>query len=186
LSDLDGNKSDPSALTTAQTLREITSLKELVFIKLGEMEKAVKLLQDAANRSPTINEVYLQHEEKFKSVEKQFEERDVRAKQDKEASTKAVDAAFQAQKESAGKSEEQFTKQIEKQGELIFSEVKGLAAQMAEITNRLNRGEGKGEGADKNKTDNRLSIGLVLAIIGGFVGIIGMAFVIANFAAKGN
>jgi hypothetical protein len=163
---------DPSALTTQMVWREVGALKELVFKSLEEKDKAIALLQDIANRSPTINEVYIRQEEKFQGIQTQFAERDTRAENDKQAQTKAVDAAFQAQKEAAAKSEERTTKEIEKQSELLQTEVKGLLAQINELKDRFNRGEGRGEGADKNKTDYRLMLGVLIGLAGLIFGII--------------
>lgn len=232
-------KSDPSPLTTQQIFREIASLKELVETRFVAHETAVKLLQEVVNKNPTVNEVYVEHNERLKAlgvardltrevletrfdgmdkaikllqdtadkfparidekivalekvhgerfdgVDKQFNERDIRSENDKFAATKAVDAALQAQKESAAnsaesfkesnnKTEERFTKQQDQQSELLRTEVKGLQQQVNELKDRFNRGEGKGEGTDKNKSDTRLTLGVLITIAALVVGIAGV------------
>ena len=93
---------DPTVLTTQQLAVAILNLKELFESRMSAMDKAVELLQQTANRSPTVNEVYMQHEERFKSIAVQFAERDIRTEQTSRDSKVAVDAALQAAKEAVG------------------------------------------------------------------------------------
>lgn len=171
----DRPQADPSLITTQVIWREIAALKELFEARLDGMDKAVVILQDIANRSPSVNEVYLQHEEKFNGIQTQFRERDVRVEQTARDTKTAVDAALAAQEKAVGKqnetfaaatskSESAFTKQIDQQAELLRTEVKGLVTQIDELKNRLNRGEGRGEGVEKKTTDTRLSTGVWIAI----------------------
>lgn len=186
---LDRQTSDPTSLTTAQILREVSLVKDLVEARLDGMDKAVIILQDTASRSPTVQEISLQNAERFSSIDKQFGERDVRTQQSAEAATTAVNAALQAQKESAGKqaeafqeatskSEQQFTKQIDQQGELLRTEVRGLVTQINELKDRFNRGEGKGEGVDKHANDSRLWIGVLIAIASLMIGVCGIVIAV--------
>jgi hypothetical protein len=65
---------DPTTLTTQQLNTAIGLIKELFAVKFEAMDKAVLLLQDTFNRSPSINEVFLKHEERFSSTAKEFED----------------------------------------------------------------------------------------------------------------
>ena len=181
-------QSDPTALTSSQIFREVAALKELfdvqmestdkaVSLRFNAMDKAVDLLQEAANRSPTISEVSVKHEEKFISIDKQFAERDVRTQQAADSSTTAVNAALQANKElnskqtdafgeATKKSEDQFTKQIDLNAELFRAEVRGLVAQIDELKDRFNRGEGVGAGIDKSQNSSRENSSYLIAVIG--------------------
>lgn len=204
---------DPSLMTTKQLQREVFSLRELLETRLlgGEhsnelirniietrldgMDKAIKLLQDTADKFPAridekITALREVHEERFKSVDKQFSERDVRTDKAAEASTTAVNAALQAQKESAGKqaeafqeatskSEQQFTKQIDQQGELLKTEVRALVTQINELKDRFNRGEGKGEGSSTTMTTQRAANSYMIAVIGLIIAFCGLAAGIA-------
>jgi hypothetical protein len=139
---------DPTLLTTQQLEREIAHLKELFASRLAEMDKAVQLLQMSANRSPTINEVFLQHEERFKSIVTQFAERDTRAAESIAQSKTAVDAALQAAKEAFGqsqqasdrsiaKSEASITKQIDQIGEIMAQGTKASDEKIDDLKERL-------------------------------------------------
>ena len=78
---------DPTKLTTAQLLREISALKEIVFTRLDGMDKAVGLFKDDITRVPTDTDKQIQQlktlilailEEREKSLSLQLEERDRR------------------------------------------------------------------------------------------------------------
>lgn len=64
---------DPTHLTTAQMLREVSNLKELIESRLTAMDDAVRLLQAIANRSPTVGEVVARLDSKFACIAEQME-----------------------------------------------------------------------------------------------------------------
>ena len=238
---------DPSSLTTAQLLREVGSLKELVMAqiesiktsiivahddmvrvptevqkqvgnlkeliedrldrankenalvrtiietRLDGMDKAIELLQSGADKFPRLVDEKITalerlHEEKFASIQKQFEERDTRTEQSSKDSKVAVDAALQAQKESAvaqnqsnaasiTKSEAGFIKQIDQLTVLIQTMTKAFDDKINDLKDRFNRGEGRGEGVKETKTvqleSNKFLIGvlgLLLAVLAFIVG----------------
>jgi len=144
-----GNKSplsDPTFLTTQQLLREMESLKDLVFTRLDAMDKAMELFNANITRVPTdtdkqISHLKELHAEKFGGVEKQFRERDIRAEREARDNKVAVDAAFAAQKEAAAKQDEANAKAIDKSEkstsetiktnqELSISKIESLTSQV--------------------------------------------------------
>lgn len=173
-------QSDPSALTTSLVWREIQHVKELFEARISAVEKAIEVAHQDLVRVPTEVEKAVQtlkelHDEKFDSVKQQFAERDVRVEQSARDTKTAVDAALAAQEKAVGKqneaftvatqkSDDQFTKQIDQQGELLRTEVRGMQVQLNELKDRMNRGEGRGEGVEKRTTDTRGSMGLLIAL----------------------
>lgn len=148
---------DPSSLTTQNLQHEIKLLKELIDSRLNAMDKAVVILQDITNRSPTINEVFLQHEERFRAIAQQFIERDTRSEQTAKDSKVAVDAALSAQKEAAAaqnqsnaaaivKSEVAFTKQMDQQGTLINTVSRTLDEKVDDLKQRMAASDGRKSG----------------------------------------
>lgn len=115
---------DPSTLTTQQLLRELANLRDLFDARLEAMAKAVELLQDFANRTPTTMDVQASVdrlrevvEQRFKGVENTFIQ-----------NATALTAALQAQEKQAiattentstanNKTEAFFTKQLDMIGE---------------------------------------------------------------------
>lgn len=115
---------DPSTLTTQQLLRELANLRDLFDARLDAMAKAVELLQDFANRTPTTMDVQAAverlrevTEQRFKGVESTFTH-----------NATALTAALQAQEKQAiattentatanNKMEAFFTKQLDNIGE---------------------------------------------------------------------
>lgn len=114
---------DPTHLTTRQLLREISTLKEIVFTKLGSsstehalvqsiigaridaMDKATVLLQSMTDKLPDkidekISALRDVHDEKFNSIQNQFREMDVRTERSSKDNNVAVGAAFSAAKEA--------------------------------------------------------------------------------------
>jgi hypothetical protein len=77
---------DPTILTTQQLLREVSMTRDVIETRLSGMDKAIELLQVATDKLPDkIHQATARlqelHEEKFRSIQVQFEERDTRANQ---------------------------------------------------------------------------------------------------------
>lgn len=155
---------DPTALTTAALEREVAAIRELFMALLSGMDskittrleandKAIALIQHAADRIPTevqLAVMHLQslHEERFRSIDIQLHDRDVRADENRRdsriavdtalaASKEAVGAALQAAKEAVGKTEMAFTKSIDQLGIQTQTETRALDSKMGEMKDRL-------------------------------------------------
>jgi hypothetical protein len=153
---------DPTILTTLQLHREILGLREVIETRLAGMDKAIELIQSAADKVPSKMDVAIQQlrelqDEKFTSIAIQFRERDTRTEQTSRDSKVAVDAALQAAKEAVGeqnksnalaisKSEATFTKQIDQLGILINTMTTGLNDKIDDIKTRLSLIEGQRKG----------------------------------------
>jgi len=158
---------DPTALTTAALLREIASLKELVFTRLDGVEAKQDSFNEAITKTPTDVDKQVQHlkelhEEKFVSIATQFKERDIRTEQTARDSKVAVDAALQAAKEAVAeqnkssalaisKSEAATVKQIDQIQTQISTSTKGLDDKISDIKDRLTRIEGDAVGSAEQK-----------------------------------
>jgi len=163
---------DPSLLTTEQLRRELGAMRDILDVKIGAVENATaasfKELDSSLERlhgaikdwpgmtSEKIGHLRALHEERFNSVQKQFDERDVRAKAAEDAAKVAVNAALQAQKEAAGaqndsnaaaitKSEAATIKQIDGILALLASNTKAIDDKISVINGRLDRGEASGK-----------------------------------------
>src|ERR1035437_2788492 len=148
---------DPTVLTTQQLLREIATAREVIETRLNGMDKAIELLQASSNRFPSfveqaVGRLQELHEEKFRSIEVQFKERDTRTDQTSRDSKVAVDAALSAQVKSVdaqnisnslaiSKSEAGFTKQIDQIGALIQATGQRTDDKIDEIKTRLSSNE---------------------------------------------
>jgi hypothetical protein len=153
---------DPTALTTAQLLREIANTREIIETRITGMDRAIELLQKMNDGYPALMDAKVGklqevHEEKFNSIAIQFAERDKRTEQLSLADKTAIAAALQAQKEAAGaqnesntaanvKTETNFAKLIE-QGQTLLLEVRrNTEAQINDLKSRLDKGEGHSRG----------------------------------------
>lgn len=182
---------DPTALTTQQLLRELATLREIIETRLDGGDKAVKLLQDSADKIPffvaeAIGHLKELHEEKFESIQTQFQERDVRGVQAATGSKTAVDTAFSAQKEATAaalqaakeagseqnrsntlaisKSEAATIKQIEGIGTLIAATSRAVDDKIEAIKERLDRGEGTTSGVKETKEGHKSWIAVAVSI----------------------
>lgn len=175
---------DPTVLTTQQLTVAILNLKELFESRMSAMDKAVELLQQTANRSPTVNEVYMQHEERFKSIAVQFAERNIRTEQISRDSKVAVDAALQAAKEAVGeqnkssalaiaKSEAATTKQIDQIAVIIQTTNSGMNDKIDDIKDRITSIESK-------KTGSSEMLAFVFGGIGVIVGVVGVVLALRH------
>lgn len=134
------------------------------------------MLQSIANRSPTVNEVYLQHEQKFRGIEVQFQERDVRADRAAIDTKRAVDAALAAQENAVAKQNESFalatskaelatTKQIDQSQLQIATVVRTVDDKVNDLKERLTRIEGMGAGRKDFYGWIIGGIGLLIAVL---------------------
>jgi hypothetical protein len=195
----DGHVPGPPYLTTEELRRDVSALREILQARLDGMDRATVVLSETVNRTPTAIQTAIsnlrelteeklgslsgQYEEKFRSIEKQFTERDVRTDQAATASASALAAALQAAKEAvfeqaqaaakaADKTELSFTKQID----LLLAQIKALGDtfgdRLAELKERIDRGEGSTSGEQHRRTEQRLDIGQVVAVIAVIVAVL--------------
>lgn len=161
---------DPTVLTTAALTREIAALKEIVFTRLDGMDRAIIVFNENITRVPTevdkqVAHLKALHDEKFKSIQVQFLERDVRAEQSSKDSKVAVDAALQAAKEAVGKSEVSTVKQIDQMKEMISEGNKSLDGKVTDVKERLTRLEGKSEGRVVADTGHQMTSSFVVSVM---------------------
>lgn len=128
---------DPTVLTTAQLMREINHLRELIGSRLDAMDKAVVLLQEFANRQPTIAEVVARYDERLDGIDAQFVERDRRFDLRDRDNVRAIDAALATSAAASQKTEATFTKQIDGMGAIINSQAVTLDDKIGDLRNRL-------------------------------------------------
>ena len=179
---------DPSLLTT-QLLREgLEGLEKLITVRLNAMDAATDLRLALLHEMPAEIDQRINHmrdvtqqrfnldEEKFKGVEKQFMERDVRTEQASTGADQALNAALQAAKELVGaqgeasaaaavKSETSFTKQIDQIGTIIQTLEKALDARITELKERIDRGEGSQSGSQQTVNSRRADSSVLISII---------------------
>ena len=171
---------DPTLLTTAQLLRELGALRELIETRLDGMDRATALLSETVNRTPTVIQTEISHvreltDERFAGIGKQFTERDVRTEQAAKAAKEALDAALLAAKElvsqqneanaaAADKAEQSTIKQIDQIGIRIDTMQKALDDRLTELKERIDRGEGGAAGAAGHRTEQRLNLSQVVAV----------------------
>lgn len=161
---------DPTSLTTAQLLREIGSLKELVFTRLDAIEEGIKVAHQDLVRVPTeiqeqigslkeLLETKIEKgaelkEEKFKNIDRQFQSIEQARIEHKNDTANAVDKAFGAAKEAVkeqntanniaiSKSETAMNKQMDQQSEIIKQLTKNFDEKIADLKERVTFGGGK-------------------------------------------
>ncbi len=168
---------DPTILTTQQLVAAIAAVREIIETRLNAMDTATELNKAATDRIPhaiehRVCELEKLHEEKFVGIEKQFKERDVRNDVTSGLNQKALDAALQAQKESAGKTELSFTKQISDLTAQFQTQNKALDERLNDLKGRLDRGEGGYGGRKEEKSQGNWMLGLIIIAGMSFLGIL--------------
>lgn len=154
---------DPTLLTTQQLIRENQWLREVIEARLDGMDKAIELLRVSTDKYPAdmdskVEHLESLHDEKFRSIESQFRERDVRTEQTSRDAKTAVDAALQAAKEAVGKQNDSFmaatekseaatTKQIDQLQRLLDTNQKATDDKITDVKDRITKIEGQASGA---------------------------------------
>src|ERR1700722_5934296 len=173
---------DPTLLTTEQQARGLTNLRELLETRLIAVEQSNRHQFDDLRRVPTDTDRQVAHlkellNEKFNSVQKQFDERDIRSQASEDAAKVAVNAALQAQKEAAAaqnesnaaaitKSEGATVKQIDGILALLASNTMAINDKIASNISRLDRGEAIITANSLSRQDRRQDGGANVAILG--------------------
>ena len=195
---------DPTVLTTQQLQREIAMSKDLLDVKMSglresvygrfdSLEEVIRVLREQIARirdgvNPAIEHLHALQNEKFKSIEIQFNDRDNRSEQKFMDSKLAIDAAFQSAKDAVGeqnksnllsiaKSEAAYTKQIDQIGLTISALSKAIDDKVDDIKTRVQMMEGSKKGASD-------FFGLIVGIVGVLVGLGGMIAAIATLFSR--
>lgn len=177
---------DPTERTKEDLQREIAGLKEFYDARFVAWEKAIVLLQSNADKAPSpavIEERILSlralHDERFRGIAVQFEERDTRTEQTFSQSQIALNAALSTAKEAVekqnassalaiAKSEAATAEQL-KQMTVTFGETnKGTSDKIDDIKERITTIESRGAG----KNDTWGTIGAVIGVAGLLMGVI--------------
>jgi predicted transcriptional regulator len=183
----------------AEITDSVNALEAILSQRIAGLEKIMKLLDQTLNRGPeqaddlrerlqtdiatAVDNLKHLHEERFRAIDLQFNERDVRGDQEKKASKEALDAALLAQKESVAQQNDanttaanlagsNSTKQIDLVGTQITALDKSLTDRISELKERIDRGEGQDRGTAVQRTDQRASIGTVIAAVATLVAVI--------------
>jgi hypothetical protein len=186
--------------------------REAITARIDAMEKATEIRLKSAEGIPErtallVGNLEVLHDEKFRSIDLQFRERDIRTDQAATASKQALDAALLAAKELVGqqnsanveaatKAETNFTKQIDQTSVLISTLEKALTDRISnldgaltdrilEIKERMDRGEGSKVAAVEtrtefrnDRTDQRAGTSQLLGIIGAIVAVAVLALAV--------
>lgn len=190
---------DPTERTIQALVREMGSLREVLEsqinghrevleARIDGMDKAIRLLQTISDRVPSdvdskVAHLRVLHEEKFRSIDVQFHERDIRVEQRATDTKTAVEAAFAANKElarlsadsfglSIGKSEAATMKQIDQLGITIQQSTKATDDKIGDIKERLTRIEGAGVGQKEAVVTRQSANTNTMGIIGLATGIL--------------
>jgi uncharacterized coiled-coil protein SlyX len=179
---------DPTPLTTDMVLREVHALREVLDMRIAGNDRLIAMLQDSLAERAVVIRTQVDHlqqlqDEKFRSIQTQFVERDTRAEQTAKDSKVAVDAALQAAKEAVGeqnkssslaisKSESGTTKQIDQisiniatSNSNLNDKIDDVKGQQVILNGQLLLMSGKIAGGNDNKDDNRSNIGIIVAVL---------------------
>jgi len=182
---------DPTLLTTAALEREIANLQKLIETRLDGNDKSTDLRILEISKIPADTARLILHlrelmDEKFEGIAKQFQERDTRGEQGSRASKEALDAALLAAKELVGatnlanaeaatKAETSFLKSLDQITTLIKSTADATDARIADLKERIDRGEGGNAGAATYRAEQRLDYGTLISVIAVIFVVIGIA-----------
>lgn len=159
------------AETLTEGVKAAKALEAKLIARLDAMDKAVQLLQDFANKSPTIDVVNERiigldklHNQKFVGVAELIYSLKESILQSRADTRTAVDAAFAAAKEAVAeqnrsnalainKSEQAFIKSVDQLGELVKTMGKASDEKIADLKDRLTLIEGKSSISDPSTTE---------------------------------
>ena len=156
---------DPTLLTTQQLIREITSLREVIDLRIESVLDTM--------------------EEKFHKADQEFELVERQRVEQKKDTKDAVDAALTAQKEAVreqtaaseraiAKSEAATSKQLDQLSLTFTTEVAALRRELGEVKNRATAIEQQKIGAKEDRTGLYATIGAVAIILLVAIAVVGL------------
>lgn len=179
---------DPTELTDRAIAKAVSAMTDYVNGQLairderlagidtatGLRLKEIDALPDRIEKG--VNHLELLHNEKFRSVDQRFTERDIRAEREARDNKVAVDAAFAAQKEAAAKQDEGNQKAIDK-SELATNEKINKLEQLVTVktdalSDKIDDVKETANGSVSQKigaTEGRSSIYAAVAVIGSII-----------------
>jgi hypothetical protein len=146
---------------------KITGARDVLEARLNGNDQAVTLLRSATDKVPQhveasiaqmreiIEQKLYTQDEKFRSVQTQFEERDTRTEQTTKDSVKAIEAAFASAEKAITKTEVGFTKQIDEQSKRIDAVAAGSNEKIDDIKQRITVIEARTQGITANALESR-------------------------------
>jgi VIT1/CCC1 family predicted Fe2+/Mn2+ transporter len=190
---------DPTIATNEAVERAVTAERDYVngqiailVERLNAMDVATRLLSETVNRVPTVVQTEIAHifglmEEKFSSVQKQFDERDTRTEREARDNKLAVDAAFAAQEKQAvaqnesnalaiNKSEAATTETIKANQELSRSKTDALTKDIDALKLAVSR-------IEATKVGNEQTAASVYALAGVIAMVLLVILAVAGYAA---
>jgi predicted component of type VI protein secretion system len=169
--------------------RELQSLKELTESEQGSIRESIHRLEALVNANPGLITKEVEHlqelmNEKLRSIDLRFVERDVRTQQAAETSQKALDAALlaaaalvnqqnEANASAAALQSQQFTKQIDQIIVLTERSQKAFDDRLGELKERIDRGDGTTSGIKENRIEQRAVSMQTIATIALFATVLG-------------
>lgn len=175
---------------------KLVSLRDMLNVRIDAVEKAAEVFSQNLNRVPTLLDreaARLQAilEERTGNIRTSISERDSQAKQDKISAAMAVQTALGSLKElisaqngataaAIAKSEAATANDLESLNKIIGTTKDGLSAEINNLKQRLDRGEGASSGQKELRREDHTTVISVVGITGGIVGII--ALIIAGLA----
>lgn len=190
---------DPTVLTTAQLLRTVEGLREIIEARLTGVNEGFALLRGGLDHQPEEIAGAVRHlaevqNEKFIAIHQQFIERDARMAQTSGDSKTAIAAALQAAKEAVAeqnkssalaiaKNEAATVKQSDQIGKTIDTglaslndKIEDAKVLMAALAQRVTVSESSGKGVHEGQVNLWGwivgGVGLVIGLIGGVSGLI--------------
>jgi len=145
---------DPSPLSTRQVVRENFWLRELIETRLDGMDKAIALLQAAADRVPTLPVVDANVKHLKELVEQRFQD-----------SKTALDAAMTSQSKAIDKQENAFAEQISGMERRQDADKKTNDEKYTDLKERFNVYESKRKGGSEMWGLVVGGIGMAVAVV---------------------
>jgi len=175
---------DAVNLATTQMRRELETQREIIEARILASENQAELqLEGLRAVRPEIERQISQlkelHDEKFAGIEQRFHDRDARARDVAIAGKEALVAAFESAKELSALVAEQFKSEITSLKQAADERAKSQDIQFQTLKERIDRGEGQGQGATGQRGESRANTGnylaaaaVVVSILVGVVGIV--------------
>jgi prefoldin subunit 5 len=181
---------DPTVLTTDAVNRATAVSREytdgmmaVVAERLRGIDTATRLLNETVNRyrrtERAVGNLSSLMDERFQSVQTQFQERDTRQGRESRDNKIAVDAAFAAQKEIAAKQDESNARALEKSEKSTEKIIDTLSEKIDDLKDRLVAAqaqvvavESRRSGGQDNKAAFYAAAGLVVIVIGLIIAVI--------------
>jgi LPS O-antigen subunit length determinant protein (WzzB/FepE family) len=122
---------------------------------------------------------------KFDGIESRLQANEARRIESKEDNQKSLDAALSAAKEAVKEQATTSKETTTQQNQTFTAQLGGVERSVADLKERLDRGDGRGAGQTDQRSESRSNVGMIAVVLGAIYGLVMTLIAVAAMMKPG-